>query len=74
VNFAVSTRGRQAGLDHLGIQAENGEELKEIYARSRGAGGNIIEQGQTACCYAKSEKSWLDDSAGILWEAFHTYR
>ena len=72
VNFAISTRGRQAGLDHLGIQAENGGELKEIYARLRKAGGNIVEQGQTACCYAKSEKSWIDDPAGISWETFHT--
>ena len=72
VNFASSTRGRQAGLDHLGIQAENDVELKEIYARLRSAGGNIIEQGQTVCCYAKSEKSWIDDPAGISWETFHT--
>src|SRR4029079_11170944 len=59
VNFAISTRGREPGLDHLGIQAESGEELKEIYARLHEAGGNIVEQGQTACCYAKSEKSWI---------------
>ncbi len=72
VNFAISTRGRQPGLDHLGIQAENGEELKEIYARLHNAGGNIIEQGQTNCCYTKSEKSWIDDPAGISWETFLT--
>lgn len=72
VNFAISTRGRQAGLDHLGIQVENQEELHEVYARLRKAGGNIVEQGQTACCYAKSEKSWIDDPAGISWETFHT--
>jgi len=72
VNFAISTRGRQAGLDHLGIQAENGDELREIYARLHKAGGDVVEQGQTACCYAKSEKSWIDDPAGISWETFHT--
>src|SRR5580692_1630527 len=72
VNFAISTRGRQPGLDHLGIQAESGDELKEIYARLHEAGGNIIEQGQTASGYAKSEKSWSDDPAGISWETFHT--
>jgi catechol 2,3-dioxygenase-like lactoylglutathione lyase family enzyme len=72
VNFAISTRGREGGLDHLGIQAENGEELKEIYARLHKAGGDIIEQGQTNCCYAKSEKSWIDDPSGISWETFHT--
>jgi predicted enzyme related to lactoylglutathione lyase len=70
VNFAISTRGRQPGLDHLGIQAEDKDELTEIYARLRKAGGTIIEQGQTSCCYAKSEKSWIDDPAGIAWETF----
>jgi hypothetical protein len=72
VNFAISTRGRQAGLDHLGIQVENADELQGVYSRLHKAGGNIIEQGQTACCYAKSEKSWIDDPAGIAWETFLT--
>jgi catechol 2,3-dioxygenase-like lactoylglutathione lyase family enzyme len=72
VNFAISTRGREPGLDHLGIQVENQQELHEVYGRLAQAGGNIIEQGQTACCYAKSEKSWIDDPAGIAWETFHT--
>src|ERR1700761_2377758 len=72
VNFAISTRGRDPGLDHLGIQVEDQAELQEVYARLRDAGGTIIEQGQTACCYAKSEKSWIDDPAGIAWETFHT--
>lgn len=71
-NFAISTRGRQAGLDHLGIQVEDRDELNEVYARLRKADGNIIEQGQTSCCYAKSEKSWIDDPSGISWETFLT--
>lgn len=72
VNFAISTRGRQPGLDHLGIQVESADELQEVYARLREAGGAILEQGPTTCCYAKSEKSWIDDPAGIAWETFHT--
>jgi hypothetical protein len=72
VNFAISTRGREPGLDHLGIQVETADELQEVYARLRQAGGNIIEQGETTCCYARSEKSWIDDPAGIAWETFHT--
>jgi len=72
VNFAISTPGRRPGLDHLGIQVEDKDELKEIYARLHKAGGNVIEQGQTSCCYAKSEKSWIDDPAGISWETFLT--
>ena len=72
VNFAISARGREAGLDHLGIQAEDNAELQQVYARLRTAGGDMIEQGETACCYAKSEKSWIDDPAGIAWETFLT--
>jgi predicted enzyme related to lactoylglutathione lyase len=72
VNFAISTRGRAPGLDHLGIQVESADELQGVYARLREAGGAILEEGQTTCCYAKSEKSWIDDPAGIAWETFHT--
>jgi catechol 2,3-dioxygenase-like lactoylglutathione lyase family enzyme len=72
VNFAISTRGRQPGLDHLGIQVEDQNELQDVYARLRQAGGTVIEQGQTSCCYANSEKSWIDDPAGIAWETFFT--
>jgi len=72
VNFAISTRGRQPGLDHPGIQVENKDELNEVYARLHKAGGTVMAQGQTSCCYAKSEKSWLDDPAGIAWETFLT--
>jgi predicted enzyme related to lactoylglutathione lyase len=72
VNFAISARGRVPGLDHLGIQVENKDELNEVYARLQQAAGQVIEQGQTSCCYARSEKSWIDDPADIAWEAFLT--
>ena len=72
VNFAISTRGKQPGLDHLGIQVESRDELQEVYGRLREAGGDVIEQGHTSCCYATSEKSWIDDPAGIAWETFFT--
>jgi len=72
VNFAISTRGKQPGLDHLGIQVESQTELHEVYARLRKAAGSVIEQGHTTCCYAQSEKSWIDDPSGISWETFHT--
>jgi len=72
MNFAISTRGREPGLDHLGIQVESPTELHEVYARLKEASGTVIEQGETTCCYAKSEKSWIDDPAGISWETFHT--
>ncbi|HXW26060.1 MAG TPA: VOC family protein, partial [Xanthobacteraceae bacterium] len=60
VNFAISTRGKAPGLDHLGIQAESEDELAEVYGRLHGAGGTVVEQGQTTCCYARSEKAWIE--------------
>ena len=72
VNFAISTRGEHAGLDHLGIQVESEHELQDVYGRLRQAGGNVFAQGKTVCCYAQSEKSWIDDPAGISWETFLT--
>src|SRR5262245_4159541 len=72
VNFAISMRGAQPGLNHLGIQVESQEELHEVYDRLRAADAPMIEQGQTQCCYHRSEKAWIDDPAGISWEAFYT--
>jgi predicted enzyme related to lactoylglutathione lyase len=72
VNFAISTRGKQPGLDHLGIQVESKDELHDVYARLHQAGGTVIEQGQTVCCYATGEKAWIGDPSGISWETFFT--
>jgi catechol 2,3-dioxygenase-like lactoylglutathione lyase family enzyme len=72
VNFAISTRGRKAGLDHLGIQAENGEELEEIGARLAQADVSVLPQKGASCCYARSDKYWTVDPQGIAWESFHT--
>jgi hypothetical protein len=72
VNFAISTRGRKAGLDHLGIQAENGEELEEIGSRLAQADVSTLAQKGASCCYAKSDKYWTLDPQGIAWESFHT--
>ncbi len=72
VNFAITTRGERKGLDHLGIQVEDENELGEVYDRLKTAGAPMIEEGQTTCCYANSEKSWIFDPEGLAWETFLT--
>ena len=72
VNFAITTRGKRKGVDHLGIQVENHAELGEVYGRLKNAGAPMIEEGATTCCYAESEKSWVFDPEGIAWETFLT--
>ena len=73
VNFAISTRGEARGLDHLGIQVENPDELREIAGRLSDAEHPILEQKNTACCYARSDKAWATDPQGISWETFFTF-
>ena len=74
VNFAIS-EGRHAvkGVEHLGIQVEDGAELAEVYARLKAADRPVLEEGATTCCYAQSEKSWISDPDGIVWETFLTH-
>jgi len=72
VNFAISTRGGKAGLDHLGIQAESGEELEDLGSRLAQAEVAVTAQKGASCCYAKSDKYWTLDPQGIAWESFHT--
>ena len=72
VNFAISTRGHAAGVDHLGIQTDNADELAALKARAQSADLSLADQGQTTCCYARSEKHWITDPQGIAWEHFHT--
>ena len=35
VNFAISTRDAPAGIEHLGIQVADADELHEVYERLR---------------------------------------
>lgn len=72
VNFAISTRGGKAGLDHLGIQAENSAELEDLGIRLAQADVAVTAQKGAECCYAKSDKYWTIDPQGIAWESFHT--
>ncbi|WOE75942.1 ArsI/CadI family heavy metal resistance metalloenzyme [Alterisphingorhabdus coralli] len=73
VNFAMSSHeGTERGIEHIGIEAENMDELAEVYGRIRDAGGDIYEEGQTTCCYAQSEKNWTRDPDGVIWETFST--
>ena len=73
VNFAISEGNHaEKGIEHLGIQVESTAELAEVYGRLKTADGPVLEEGQTTCCYAKSEKSWITDPDGVVWEAFLT--
>ena len=72
INFAVSARGAKPGLDHVGIQVDSEEALKEMNHRLAQADLSAAEQKNAQCCYATSNKYWSVDPQGIAWEAFHS--
>ena len=73
VNFAISSGEHAAkGIEHLGIQVESADELNDVYSRLKAADRPVLEEGATTCCYAKSEKSWISDPDGVVWETFLT--
>jgi len=73
INFAISQSEKNHGIEHLGLQVDNTEELEAVYDNMKAAKGKILEEGKTTCCYAKSQKSWITDPQGVDWEAFYTF-
>ncbi len=73
VNFAISNTGRAPGVDHLGIQAADGEGLEALGHRLDAAGGSVVPEAAAVCCYARSDKYWTEDPQGTRWETFHTF-
>lgn len=72
INFAISTRSGKLGVDHLGMQADEENELTELRERLESADLALFDEGETVCCYARSDKTWLRDPSGVAWEAFRT--
>jgi catechol 2,3-dioxygenase-like lactoylglutathione lyase family enzyme len=72
VNFAISTRHRPLGVNHLGFQLDSGEELRAMHAQLQSADAQLIQEDEQPCCYARSDKYWVTDPTGIAWETFHT--
>jgi catechol 2,3-dioxygenase-like lactoylglutathione lyase family enzyme len=73
INFAITPTTHTAkGIEHIGIQAENMDELNEIGDRLRSAGRPVLAEESTTCCYAQSSKNWITDPDGVIWETFLT--
>jgi catechol 2,3-dioxygenase-like lactoylglutathione lyase family enzyme len=72
VNFAISQRGNASGVNHLGIQVESDAELEAAHENLQAAGRGVVTEKGANCCYARSDKYWVTDPAGVAWETFHT--
>ena len=72
INFAISQRGAQPGLNHLGLQTDSDVELETLNAQLQQAELATVAEKEVACCYARSNKYWVTDPTGIAWETFHS--
>jgi len=72
INFAISNRGKGSGIDHIGVQVDSDDKLRELRGRVTAAEIVAIDQSNAACCYARSDKYWTTDPPGVAWETFHT--
>jgi catechol-2,3-dioxygenase len=72
INFAISTRVGEVGVDHLGIQVDQDSELAELTDRLKKAEVGVFDEGETTCCSVESKKAWVQDPSGIAWEAYRT--
>ena len=74
VNFAISDKGRENGLNHLGLELDSNEELDKVHQRIDENNLEALEEQGAQCCYSESDKYWVLDPQGIPWENFHTLK
>ena len=72
INFAISDKASVAGINHVGIQTDDRSGLSDISSRLKAAGETTYDQEATSCCYAVSDKTWVEDPSGVRWETFFT--
>lgn len=73
VNFVLDQKGADRGVDHLGIQVEDEDELAEVSDRLKSAGQEVDLLENNRCCYARQDKFWISDPQGVPWETFKTH-
>ena len=72
INFAISNRGGKSGVNHLGLQVDSPDELAALRAQVSRANIAADDEPAAECCYALSDKYWIEDPQGVAWETFHT--
>ncbi len=67
-NGTVTREERRAGIQHLGVELEDLEQLDDWRRRLAEAGVKFRHQPQAECCYATGEKLWVTDPDQHVWE------
>ncbi|MEL7488228.1 MAG: ArsI/CadI family heavy metal resistance metalloenzyme [Pseudomonadota bacterium] len=72
-NISLSAHEGARGVDHVGVQFADPETMNAAADRLRASHENVLQESDTQCCYAKSDKFWTRDPQGAVWELFHTF-
>ena len=72
INFAISKRSSDLGVNHLGLQVDSDSELHGMRDQLAQADSQIFAEAGANCCYATSDKYWVTDPQGVAWETFHS--
>jgi catechol 2,3-dioxygenase-like lactoylglutathione lyase family enzyme len=70
VIFSLSVGGEPGKVSHLGIRYPGTADVASEMVRVKQAGVPLFQQEGTTCCYAKADKFWVRDDAGIPWEMY----
>ena len=73
LNFAlneVPNLTDAGALSHLGLQVGSTDDVLAMRLRWKAAGLLTRDEMQTDCCYAKQDKTWVNDPDGNQWEVF----
>lgn len=67
----LESPGRGGGLNHLGVEVADVESVEAARTRLAGAGLASLEERDTACCYARQAKFWVQGAPdGERWEVY----
>ncbi len=70
VIFSLNVGGEPGTLSHLGIRYASTGEVASEMVRVKQSDVPLFQQEGTTCCYAKADKFWARDGAGIPWEMY----
>jgi catechol 2,3-dioxygenase-like lactoylglutathione lyase family enzyme len=62
--------GHGGTLNHLGVEVETTEKVRQEIGRLASEGLLPEEQIGTTCCYATQDKAWVSGPAGERWEVY----
>ncbi len=71
ISFIESKANVRDDFGHLGFRVNSAEELKQKKESVRDLIEIKLEEENTACCYARQDKFWINDPDGYEWEVYH---